>query len=497
MAQALITIDATAGSNPPNGTALVVGATVQLSNVNAGGEITYLWEWLDKPEGSLSAFSNPAIQNPTFVADSEGTYLIKLTVNRTLATEQVDTVIAAIKQLKSKIRIPAAGETQEESTSRGWAEDVNRALQVLDTNQANPARIVAYANGVLSTGSVVYFDAMQTIKSTLPGEEKVPRLALAQASSTVVRDQPLFVVHSKVGGGTSMVAGDLCYVTLAGIVGPLALGAGVALDPVYVTDAGALSTTAGTYTRRLGHITYDDAGDYYVCIDGATTHPESLLTAGDIEFSGGASIDGRIPDLLITGPDSIIVDAADVVELDAGTTITLAIAGVNAWKVDSGGDLVAQGAVRLISTVKDPISAQDAATKAYVDASKAGVYYCGNSDTPAAATEVCLDPGFGVRTAPASAGSFPSFVAPTNLTLSNLRVSAKTGPGGAALDVTVWVNTAASTLTCQLAIAGTSASDTTHTVAVTAGQLVEVRVKGAGVVTSGAVDITASVTLTG
>lgn len=32
MAQALITIDAVAGSNPPNGTALVVGATVQLNN---------------------------------------------------------------------------------------------------------------------------------------------------------------------------------------------------------------------------------------------------------------------------------------------------------------------------------------------------------------------------------------------------------------------------------------------------------------------------------
>jgi hypothetical protein len=65
------------------------------------------------------------------------------------------------------------------------------------------------------------------------------------------------------------------------------------------------------------------------------------------------------------------------------------------------------------------------------------------------------------------------------------------------LDITVWVNNAPTTITCQLAIAGTTASDVTHTATVAAGDLIEVRVKGAGVVTSGAVDITASLTLTG
>jgi hypothetical protein len=491
MAQASITINATTGSNPPNGTELVVGATVSLDNTNAGGELTYLWEFLDKPEGSLSAFSNSAIQNPTFVADSEGTYLIKLTVNRTLASEQVDTVIAGIKQVKSKIRVPAAGETQEESTARGWAEDVNRGLQVLDANQANPARLVAYANGSLSRGKVVYIDAMQTIKSGLPGEEKVPRLALAQASSTVVREQPLFVVHSKVGGGTSVSSGDLCYVTLAGVVGPLALGAGAALDPVYVDDTAAISTTAGTNARRIGHIAYVSGSDYYVYVDGSQAHSRSELT-----LVGNAGINKPAGDLVINVVDAILT-YGDTIQLDSVAGTTVSASGTDHWRFKTDGTLESQGATRFVSNVKDPVSNQDAATKAYVDASKAGVYYCGNTDTPAAATEVCLDPGFGTRTAPASAGSYPSFVAPTALTFSNLRVKAKTGPGGAALDVTVWVNNAPTTITCQLAIAGTTASDVTHTATVTAGSLIEVRVKGAGVVTSGAVDITASLTLTG
>ena len=486
MAQALITIDATAGSNPPNGTALVVGATVQLSNVNAGGEITYLWEWLDKPEGSLSAFSNPAIQNPTFVADSEGTYLIKLTVNRTLATEQVDTVIAAIKQLKSKIRIPAAGETQEESTSRGWAEDVNRALQTLDTNQANPARIVAYANGSLSTGKVVYIDAMQTIKSTLPGEEKVPRLALAQASSTVVREQPLFVVHSKVGGGTSISSGQLCYVTLSGIIGPLALGSGAVLDPVYVDDTGSIDVTEGTNARRIGHIAYVSSGDYYIMVDGHATHPNSQLT-----LIGNAGIDKPADPLVINVTDNLQV-YGDSIIIDSISGMTVASSGTDHWKFKTDGTLESQGATRFIANVKDPTSAQHAATKAYVDVSAGTSLFWGNEDTPGTTTQVVLDPGFGNRTAVASAGAYPELRCPFSGTVEKLYIQCSAGPD-AATDCTVYIDGSATAITCQVAISGVQASDVTHTAAITAGQKICVHVKAAGGISVGLTNVTASV----
>lgn len=487
MAQALITIDATAGSNPPNGTALVIGATVQLSNVNAGGELTYLWEFLDKPEGSLSAFSNNAIQNPTFVADTEGTYLIKLTVNRTLATEQVDTVIAGIKQLKSKIRIPAAGETQEESTSRGWAEDVNRAMQVLDTNQANPARIVAYANSSLSTGSVVYFDAMQTIKSTLPGEEKVPRLALAQASSTLVREQPLFVVHSKVGGGTSVSSGQLCYVTLSGIVGPLALGSGSALDPVYVDDSGSIGTTVGTNARRIGHIVFVDSTDYYIYVDGSTAHSRSEVT-----LIGNAGINkvGATP-LIINVADDISM-FGDYITIDSLAGTNIALSGTDHWLFTASGTLEAQGAERFIRNVKDPALAQDAATKAYTDGVAGTALFWGNQDTPASTTEVVLDPGFGTRTAVASAGDHPEVRCPFAGTVEKLYIQCATAPD-ANIDCTVYVDGGVTGITCQLASAAVVAADTTHTAAITAGQKICVHFKAAGGISVAPTEVTASV----
>lgn len=472
MPQALITINATAGSNPPNGTALVIGSTVQLNNTNSGGEITYLWEWLDKPEGSLSTFSNPNIQNPTFVIDSEGTYLIKLTVNRTLATEQVDTVIAAIKQLKSKIRIPAAGETQEESTARGWAEDVNRAFGVLDTNQANPARLVAYANGALSTGSVVKFDSMQTIKSTLPGEEKVPRLALVQATSTDVNSQPLFVVHSKVGGGTSVSSGDLCYVTIAGIIGPLALSGGSAGDPVYVTDAGAVDNAAGTNTRRIGHIVYVSSGDYYIMVDGSLPVGEMspLLLGGGVQLAESATA------LEVTAPGGVLFNtgAADV------------------WEIKSTGELAAVGTLRYIQDVKTPTLASDAATKGYVDGVAGSAFVWGNTSTPGATTQVVLDPGFADRVAPAAAASHPEIRAPFSGVLTNLYVQCATG-ADATVDVTAYVATAATAVTCSLGAGVTSAQDTTHTASVAAGDKISIQCKGTGGITVGFTDVTAVV----
>jgi len=487
MAQALITIDATAGSNPPNGTALVVGSTVSLNNTNSGGELTYLWEWLDKPEGSLSAFSNAAIQNPTFVIDSEGTYLIKLTVNRTLATEQVDTVIAAVKQMKSLIRIPAAGETQEESTSRGWAEDVNRGMRTLDANQANPAKIVAYANGSLSTGKVVYFDAMQTIKSTLPGEEKVPRLALAQASSTLVREQPLFVVHSKVGGGTSVSSGQLCYVTLSGIVGPLALGAGAILDPIYVDDTGAISTTVGTNARRIGHIVYVDSADYYVYVDGSSTHTRSEIT-----LIGNAGINkvGTAP-LVINVADDIQM-YGDAITIDSLAGTTVALSGVDHWQFTASGTLEAQGAERFIRNVKDPALAQDAATKAYADGVSGTAMFWGNQDTPATSTEVVLDPGFCNRTAIAAASTHPEVLCPFAGTVEKLYVLFGSA-ADANIDCTVFVNGSTTGITCQVASAGVSASDTTHTAAITAGQKICVHFKAAGGISVAPTEVTASV----
>jgi uncharacterized repeat protein (TIGR01451 family) len=62
-----------------------VGAQVQLNGAGStdvdGNSLIYKWSITTKPAGSSAVLSNPALVNPTFMADKFGTYIIQLIVN--------------------------------------------------------------------------------------------------------------------------------------------------------------------------------------------------------------------------------------------------------------------------------------------------------------------------------------------------------------------------------------------------------------------------------
>lgn len=502
MARALIVINAVVGSNPPNGTALTLGSVVSLDNSNNGGEVSYLWEFLDMPAGSLTAFSNPNIQNPTFTPDSEGTYLIRLTVNATLSTEAVNTVIAAITQLKTGMRIPAAGETTEESTSRGWAEDVNANLQLLDRLRADPGYITGYASVGFTTGDIVYISSMQLIKAGLPGEEYVPIFADALATSATSMDVPLYIVQSKLDGGTSVLANELFYARSFGIIGPVPTLGAVAGTKVFVSNTGALSLTRGAYPRRVGTVAYTDGAMYdWIHFDGGLGHHEGRLYLqedGDIQHitAGYMTIENTVANedirLVTNGTGSVNVLSGGSAGITAGAN-NFAVGTVNtsAFTPDN-----------VLSGIDTPLANTDAANKLYVDTAVSaitdisGYYVWGNTATPNAPTEACLDPGFCDRTAPATAAAHPQMPIAKSGVLRDLEVRAQTGPGGGGgdtLDFTVWVNGVASTVTAQLLdTPTTTAADHTNTVAVNAGDYVELRVKGSAGIITGVTDVSVS-----
>ena len=62
------------------------------SNDPDGDVITYAWNFILKPAGSTATLSDATIVNPTFVADTIGTYKIQLTVNDGIENSVVDTV---------------------------------------------------------------------------------------------------------------------------------------------------------------------------------------------------------------------------------------------------------------------------------------------------------------------------------------------------------------------------------------------------------------------
>ena len=233
MPQAKILINAVPGSN----TNLPINTLVQLDNQNTGGEVSYLWDIIDQPPGPADALSAVNVQNPLFTPKKEGTYLIKLIVNQALPTEQEDRVVAAIVQLKTLERIPAAGETTEADSADGWASASNSYLRRIDRLPADPGVFVGQnsSGGVLVRGGIVRCTASPTIKTGLPGQEVVPGFSTAVAASLANVDEPLCVVEGTVAGLSSVPNGALMKVRQLGLFETLT-GAGTAAvgDPVYV-----------------------------------------------------------------------------------------------------------------------------------------------------------------------------------------------------------------------------------------------------------------------
>ncbi len=251
MPQASITINAVAGSD----TDLPINAIVQLDNQNIGGELSYKWEILDQPPGATDALSSLVLQNPTFTPRKEGSYLVRLIVNEGLVTEQSQTVVASVVQLKTLERIPAAGEVLEADTSDGWATSMNSLLRRVDSLLSDPGIIVGVnaSGGALTRGQVVRATASSTIKTGLPGQETVPGFSLALGNTLVQLDELLCVVEGGVDGAGSVANGGLLKVRYIGRLASQTPGGVAAVgDTVYVSDAGGLSLTVGTIRRRVG-----------------------------------------------------------------------------------------------------------------------------------------------------------------------------------------------------------------------------------------------------
>ncbi|KKN72093.1 hypothetical protein LCGC14_0414880, partial [marine sediment metagenome] len=249
MPQALITIGGVPGSNED----LPIDILVQLDNVNIGGETTFLWTITDQPEGPTDALSSTTIQNPTFKPKKEGTYRIRLEVNKGLGDEKINTVVARILQLKTREGIPAADETTE-TGSKGWKIRVNAWLQRLDTQLSDAGFFVAQAASALAVHRVVTGAGAVVIKSGLPGEETIPSALGTDATTVDIESVLIGVAIDEVGGTTPIGNGKLANIRVFGLVLGVSIPGAVFDDPVFVSDTGTLDRVVGTFRRRCGKI---------------------------------------------------------------------------------------------------------------------------------------------------------------------------------------------------------------------------------------------------
>ena len=369
MPQAKITLNAVPGSN----TNLPINTLVQCSNQNIGGELTYLWAILDQPPGATDALSSLVIQNPTLTPKKEGTYLLKLTVNQGLPSEQQNRVVVGIQQLKTGERIPAAGETTEGDLIEGWTAPSNSILRRFDTMLGDPGILIGTneSGGSLARGAIVRVTVASVIKSTLPGQETIPGFTVAHSNVLAEIDELLCVVEGTIAGGVTVPTGGSVESRLMKVryIGRYAAvtGAGTAAvgDTVYVNDSGVMSLTVGTIRRRVGSAmtagaTFDV---WFNGVGGAdidlTPIDAKYITYGASSLTNAHRIDGANANG-ITGGLTHRFKAGDAV---AGTVALEAMAftgsteNIQNWKkgdgttlahVDSNGDLVFDLAARQI-----------------------------------------------------------------------------------------------------------------------------------------------------
>lgn len=528
MTQALIQIDGVTGSNPPNGVALVLGATVAVTNVNNGGEVSYLWEWLDRPENSAAAFANPAVQTTSFVVDVEGTYVIRLTVNAARADERTDTVIAAVNQILTEDRIPGALETTQANTLRGWAEAVNRWLKRLDRLAADSGSVIHPVVNGASRGQVVHCDQTTTIRTALPEAATVPGFALALASSLTHVQQPLYVVEGQPDGGAVVSAGVLGVLRAVGLFGPL-VGAPALGDPVYVDDTAAVSLTPGTYTRRIGTVVWTDGVNYLTYLDGtawrvnvnsdavlvdaavaSTEFPNSVpiqtIPNTGLEFiSPTATTDANTVvrftpanaanAVEVTGSGSIRLGTSGALLGNAGVELRLeAVAGEGvslvpganpglAWFVaPTTGTLEAQAVGgQLIRNIAAPVAGTDAAHKTYVD--RIGeTFRWGNTNVPIGGSAAYLDPCWSRGTA---AATRIDQVSPHAGNVTKMYATARVAGGGDPVELTLMVNGVSTLAALSFTAGNTYLTEAFEPpIAVAVGDRLALEVKtGAGTVT--------------
>ena len=246
---AIISINS--GTGGVSNDSITLGSTVSLYSVDAA--TTYQWAIVSQPAGPTDALVTPTQRAASFTASKEGSYLLRLVVDDGLPTEDSQQLIAAVRELETGDRVPAVGETTENSANDGWANPVDAILRrVTQFTEAGVQPGVAAE--ALVVGDVVYAGDVYTLAAGLPGERVVASWSKAHADVAAEVQGVFGVVASSVDGG-SIAADDVITVQTTGLYQGVPFGSAPSVgDSVYISDAAGLSLTQGTIKRQIGTV---------------------------------------------------------------------------------------------------------------------------------------------------------------------------------------------------------------------------------------------------
>ena len=325
------------------------------ANTLPGADCT--WSLLDAPAGSgfdSAWFAANTVGWPnantiptapsTFIADKEGTWLFRCDN----ADGTSDQVVVGVRSNRSDIRIPAAGETIEADTDRGWAVDRDAALYTFDdlmtTGGVQVCKLVEPA-APLVAGALLSFTGIDDIDPIT--NEKVPRVALA---STDVNPNYAGVLKSDADGAITAIANNsYVLVSRSGIV------------------TGGAAATLDLSAFSVGDIVYLDtsanAGDPFRDTDSFASavgsFPDTMIPAGVVVDAANPGKILAVPGLKYTGDSATNATfrykgIGDFSSLRVGRSDGLTIAGEADGTVEilaTAQENIAQGNVVCISSL--------------------------------------------------------------------------------------------------------------------------------------------------
>lgn len=257
------------------------------------------WTILDVPEGtsfdstwfaSTDAANGGGVNDTDqlpkntnkFIPDVEGTWFVRCTRTDTSVSDEA---VASVRQVRTNIRVPAAGETNETSTTKGWALDRNKDLDRLDDlvtsggvqlcylqdTELSSAPWSSHGNGAVA-GTLLQFTG--TLKRLNPDNtESVPIVELAKGTKPFAG----VLKGSNTGTTHTITTGTFVWVSRSGFVevGDNSATAGYALDLSSFSVGETVFVGPNAASKR--GLPFRDSDDF---ASSETSFPDVMIPAG-------------------------------------------------------------------------------------------------------------------------------------------------------------------------------------------------------------------------
>ncbi len=254
------------GRFPRPGPGTIVELDASMSADPEGAALTYEWVFVRLPTGSLATFNNTSIENPTFVPDMPGDYVLRVFVSD--ATHRVASSEVTVEAAEASVITAVSGGTQTAQAGESFA----MPLVVQVENDC----------GAVVEDVFIDFSGTNVTMTTMPpptddtGQTEViaaggPRVGAATVVATLNRPMG---VPTSVTFDLTVTAGDPARITM---------------DPADrgIAGGGGLSLTF-RITDRFGNVATAADTDFRVCVDPPMSFDATTpVDCADLTTSGG------------------------------------------------------------------------------------------------------------------------------------------------------------------------------------------------------------------